>query len=576
MQLKEGAALQGGKYRILGVLGQGGFGITYLAEHTLLEKKVAIKEFFPKEYCDREENTSHLAVGGRNTGEIVGMLKIKFVKEAKNLSKLNHRNIVTIHDIFQENDTAYYVMEFVEGESLSQMIKEHGVLPEKKSLGYIRKIADAVGYMHSLSMNHLDLKPANIMIRSTDDEPVLIDFGLSKQYDANGGETSVSPIGISHGFAPIEQYRPDGVATFTPQTDVYALGATLFNMLTGTVPPHYSEILEDGLPALPEGVSTRTVNAIRHAMEIKKNNRPASMGEFISELDENMPPATPGAYAASPGKESRSMTPPSKTPPPPVIEKRKAPVSPAQEETVVLNSNVPKVADAKIDASDKGSLIEVNGVKFPMVHVKGGKVVLKESSFWGVKSMEVSVSDFEIGEVPVTRGMWSAVLFPDKAQHVKDKDHPITGVSFNQCVAFISKLNKKTGLKFRLPTESEWQYAAGGGLKADPARYSGSDDVTSVAWCDLKEGPYAVRSKSPNLLGLYDMSGNVCEWCLDWFAKYDGSVRKNYKGPGDGDKKVLKGGSYAHPKNVCEIRHRMSDYPDANNKLYGFRLVRVL
>lgn len=284
MHLKGGSILQSGKYRIIRVLGQGGFGITYLAEHTMLDKLVAIKEFFPKEYCDRNDNTSHLTIGTKNSIEIVEKLKAKFIKEAKNISKLNHRNIITIHDIFQENDTAYYVMEFIDGSSLSQIVKEYGALSESKAIDYIRKIADAVGYMHCLSMNHLDLKPANIMVRASDDEPILIDFGLSKQYDASGGQTSTTPIGISHGFAPIEQYRPGGVSTFTPQTDIYSLGATLFNLLSGSVPPHYSEILEDGLPELPKSVSQRTWDAIEHTMAVNKNKRPKSVAEFIAEL----------------------------------------------------------------------------------------------------------------------------------------------------------------------------------------------------------------------------------------------------------------------------------------------------
>lgn len=198
--------LQSDKYRIIRVLGQGGFGITYLAEHTMLDKLVAIKEFFPKEYCDRDNKTHCITVGTKNSIEVVNYLKSKFEKEAKNISKLRHPNIITIHDIFRENDTAYYVMDYVEGCSLSELIKSRGSLSEPEALRYIRKICGAVGYMHSLNMNHLDLKPANIMIRNHDGEPILIDFGLSKQYDASGGQTSTTPVGISHGFAPIEQY----------------------------------------------------------------------------------------------------------------------------------------------------------------------------------------------------------------------------------------------------------------------------------------------------------------------------------------------------------------------------------
>lgn len=308
MQLKPNTFLQNGKYRIIRVLGQGGFGITYLAEHTMLDKLVAIKEFFPKEYCDRDENTSRLVIGTKNSVDIVEMLKCKFIKEAKNISKLNHKNIITIYDIFQENDTAYYVMEYVEGASLSQIIKEQGPMSECKAVSYIQKVADAVGYMHSLSMNHLDLKPANIMVRTMDDEPILIDFGLSKQYDASGGQTSTTPIGISHGFAPIEQYRPGGVALFTPQTDIYALGATLYNLLSGSLPPHYSEILEDGLPDLPASVSQQVANAVEHAMEIKKNKRPASIADFIAELPcsykTKLGNLTPQSKTASSNKKS--------------------------------------------------------------------------------------------------------------------------------------------------------------------------------------------------------------------------------------------------------------------------------
>ncbi|MBD5280073.1 MAG: serine/threonine protein kinase [Bacteroides sp.] len=282
MQLKPDTLLQNGKYRIIRDLGQGGFGITYLALHTMLDKQVAIKEFFPKEYCDRNKDTNYLTVNSTNSLQIVDLLKNKFIKEARNISKLNHSNIITIHDIFEEGNTAYYVMEYVEGHSLSELIKVNGRIPEGIALKYIKQIAGAIDYMHSLSMNHLDIKPANIMVREEDDEPILIDFGLSKQYDASGGQTSTTPVGISHGFAPAEQYRPGGVSTFTPQTDIYALGATLFNLLSGTIPPHYSEILEDGLPALPDTVSSQTAKAIEYAMEVRKNRRPSSIQQFLN------------------------------------------------------------------------------------------------------------------------------------------------------------------------------------------------------------------------------------------------------------------------------------------------------
>ena len=116
-KLAIGTTLLSGKYRIESILGQGGFGITYLASHTILDRKVAIKEFFPKEYCDRDDQTSHITIGTKNNTEIVDQLRNKFIKEAKNISKLDHPNIIKIQDVFEENNTAYYVMEYIDGDA---------------------------------------------------------------------------------------------------------------------------------------------------------------------------------------------------------------------------------------------------------------------------------------------------------------------------------------------------------------------------------------------------------------------------------------------------------------------------
>lgn len=280
--LTTGSTLQNGKYEIVKVLGQGGFGITYLAVHTMLDKKVAIKEFFPKDFCDRMADTNHITLGTSSSADLVSRLRVKFVKEAKNIAKLSHPNIVPIQDIFEENNTAYYLMDYIEGESLGDIIKREGAIDEDRALHYILQAAAAIGYMHSKSMNHLDIKPAHIMIRRSDNTPVLIDFGTSKQYDSEGEQTSTMAPGFTHGYAPIEQYKPGGVASFTPQTDIYALGATLYALVTGKQPPHYSEILEDGLPELPTALSQGTKEGMEHAMEIKKTRRPASIEEFVS------------------------------------------------------------------------------------------------------------------------------------------------------------------------------------------------------------------------------------------------------------------------------------------------------
>lgn len=159
MQLKQGTLLQNGKYRIEEVLGQGGFGITYLAVQVALSRKVAIKEFFMKEYCNREADTSHVSVPSIGSKELVGQFRNKFVKEAQNIANLKHNNIIRIHDVFEENNTAYYVMEYLDCGSLSDYVTDKGRLYEEEAVSYIRQIADALAYIHEQKINHLDVKP---------------------------------------------------------------------------------------------------------------------------------------------------------------------------------------------------------------------------------------------------------------------------------------------------------------------------------------------------------------------------------------------------------------------------------
>lgn len=284
-QLKVGSSLQGGKYKIEKVLGQGGFGITYLATQELLDRKVCIKEFFFKEYCERDEATSQVSLGTQSNHELVERFMAKFLKEARTISQLEHPHIIRIHDIFKENNTAYYVMEYIEGESLADRVNHYGCLPESEAVEYIKQVASALDFIHQQSINHLDVKPANIMIRKSDNKAVLIDFGLSKQYDAQGGQTSTTPVGISHGYAPMEQYKQGGVSTFSPQTDIYSLGATLYKLVTGNTPPQASDVLNDGLPELPLALSSKVRYAINQAMQVRKKDRPEDVKAFLDLVD---------------------------------------------------------------------------------------------------------------------------------------------------------------------------------------------------------------------------------------------------------------------------------------------------
>ena len=253
MNLPIGTLLQGGKYEIKRFISAGGFGCTYEGVHTMLDTHIAIKEFFVKDFCNRDEQTSHVTVGTQSKLKLVERLQNKFLEEAGALYSMQHQNIVRVTDVFEENGTAYYVMDYVDGESLQQKVKNEGALSETIALKYIRQIADALKYVHSQNRLHLDIKPGNIMVNSMDNA-ILIDFGASKQYDEVDGENTSTLLGKTPGYAPIEQMS-NNVKQFTPATDIYSLGATLYKLLTGVTPPDATEIFNEGLEELPESIS---------------------------------------------------------------------------------------------------------------------------------------------------------------------------------------------------------------------------------------------------------------------------------------------------------------------------------
>lgn len=278
MLLQPNTFLYQGKYRILKSLGQGGFGITYLAEQMAgpdtAVRKVAVKEFFMKDYCDRQGDQTQVTLGTQGNRDMVERYKQKFLKEARTIAQFQHPNIVQVYDVFMENNTAYYVMEYLDGQTLTDLVQAQGPMPEQVALPYFDKLISAVACIHDHQVNHLDIKPSNVMLRSNG-EPVLIDFGLAKNYDReSGGQTSTTPVGISEGFSPPEQYNAGGVSSFSPASDIYALGATFYYMLSGLVPTPSTNILNDGLQPLPSYISINVQTAVGAAMRLRRDDRP--------------------------------------------------------------------------------------------------------------------------------------------------------------------------------------------------------------------------------------------------------------------------------------------------------------
>ena len=536
--LSQGATLQGKSYSycLEKVLGQGGFGITYLASVKMqgalgsidAKVKVAVKEFFMKEINGREGTT----VTSGSKGGLFADYRKKFIREATNLSKLQHPNIIKVLECFEANNTVYYTMEYLDGGSLDELINKKQGLPEAEAIKYIRQIAEALSYMHEHKVLHLDLKPGNIMLNNGN--AVLIDFGLSKQYDASGNPESSTTVGAgTPGYAPIEQssYR-DGNG-FPITMDIYALGATMYKMLTGQRPPDASEVLNEGLPDKPSSVSSETWAAVGAAMEPKRNNRPQSVEEWLDILVDDK------------------------------------------------GTNIDIVMPQQTTAKEEVLSVTANGISFNMIKVEGGTFTMgatSEQSFRPDDDEEpthkVALSSYYIGEAEVTQALWQAVMGSNSSSF-KGDNLPVEQVSWNDCQDFIRKLNEITKRKFRLPTEAEWEFAARGGNKSNHTRYSGSSNIDEVAWYNGNSGyeTHPVKTKKANELGLYDMTGNVWEWCQDWYGSYSSGVQTNPTGPNSGTYRVHRGGSVRNFAWYCRSTIRRNHAPDYRYDNLGLRLV---
>lgn len=653
MKLKEGTLLHGGNYQIVRHVSSGGFGNTYEGLDVVLNRRVAIKEFFVKDFCLRDADSTHVTVSVPSKKPLIEHLRKKFVDEARAIACMEHDNIVKVLTLFEENGTAYYVMDFIDGESVGDLLKRRGPLPESEALPIVLKVASALGYMHQQNRFHLDVKPGNIMLRR-DGKVVLIDFGSSKQYAEVDGEntTTMAPC-YTPGYAPSEQMNPKATK-FTAATDLYALGATLYKMLTGVTPPSAIDLQNEDevLPPLPSEISPSVKACVEKAMIPQRSKRTQSVAEFVALLrDEERTVVDPDAQQraeeerrreeaaaqAAREKEKRELAAAqaakeqaareqaeaearAKAAKADAERKAREEANRQQKASAQKSSNwewlrpigivaalatvasiavgiyfgyfwkepsaMTAVSEAPADSIEAAPQefvsrpFTVKDVTFDMMLVEAGTFTMgdndeqQDPSDMEKPAHQVTLTDdYYIGRTEVTQALWEAVMGSNPSEH-KGGNLPVENVSWDDCQAFITKLNAATGENFRLPTEAEWEFAARGGNNSNHTLYRGSSDLDAVAWYDDNSGSHThpVASKGANELGIYDMSGNVWEWCQDCFDTYRSGSQTNPKGPSSAFFRIYRGGGFNDDSRKCRVTKRGAAVTSVTDNHLGLRL----
>jgi formylglycine-generating enzyme required for sulfatase activity len=639
-------------YRIEAVLGAGGFGITYKAENENLRTWVAIKEYFPVEwsYRDRDEvnvlaNTQG-ALPTSEAGEEVcytwGLER--FLNEARILAGVKHPGVVRVRDFFEENGTAYIVMDYEDGEPLSQMLQREKTLPEDRVRRLLDDVLPALEAVHAQGYLHRDLKPANLYHRS-DGRTILIDFGAARQ--ALGRRSKSVTSVFSPGYSPIEQYLVDGKG-YGPWTDIYAVGAVLYQCVTGVAPIEApARVLDDPLKPAEVVAAGRyspvLLRVIDQSMAIRPEKRFQSIAQMQAALnapDMPKPLPTPSAMKpVPPTKEDDDLTVKvdwsGERPHPLVIEpaREEPPPKPSRfvkpswlnwrrgavmlavaavlaggaevvRRFVVPDSSAPAVRPAKPPEPPKPQAGQnytdpVTGMELvwiPQGCFTMGSPETEKGRSTNEIPHQVCLQGFWMGKNEVTNGQYRQFEAGHdsgayESHSLNGPDLPVVRVSWQEAVAYADWLSGKTGLRFRLPTEAEWEYAARAG-KTTPAywddpnqacRYANIYDETArktkpFPWanypCEDGQGLVApVGQYQANPFGLHDMLGNVAEWtCSEYDSTYAGGDTRCAEPGATSGRRVLRGGSWSDYPELLRFAYRFPTVPGNKKFDYGFRL----
>ena len=538
------------RYRLIKEVGRGSFGDVWLVRDESLDLEMALKVY--------------IALDERGVSEFKGEYKITYALNHSNLLKANYFDVYESHP--------YLAMPYCPV-STTELI---GKMDEPTAWRFVHDVAGGLAYLHSKSIVHRDIKPDNIL-RNEDGDFVITDFGISLKMRStlrrNSTRKMDADIGGSFSYMAPELFsaNPQAVAA----TDIWAFGVSLFELLVGELPffGQGGGMLLRGaeLPEVHGDFSDDLKSLVRSCLSKDTWERPTA--EQLNDYAVKRQKGEPAAFRWDRQEPQREA------------EARKTVVLKEVGGSGFMNGLQDRPKEMEVRE------IRVGNVQFRMMPVAGGVFRMgadEKQGSWAAADEkplhEVALSDYYIGQYPVTQGLWREVTGRNPSNNKAGDDYPVEYVSWDDCQEFIKKLNDRTGLEFRLPREAEWEYAARGGRQSRGFLCSGSDNADEVAWHEGNSSlgfwkgrrTHPVGQKKPNELGLYDMSGNVWEWCQDWYGPYKDEAQTDPAGPASGRYRVLRGGSSWRSARFCRVSDRKFGDPGGRGGYGGLRLVLSL
>jgi serine/threonine protein kinase len=510
------------RYEIQNLLGKGGVGSVYKGMDLGLGKVCAIKVLASYLSADEE----HLQ---------------RFLREAKLSATVKHENVVQVSEVIEQDGLYFLIMDFVDGYSVAHHIKNYGAFPREKALKILQDVLHGLAAIHSCGIIHRDIKPENILI-SSDGVGKITDFGLAKASNSASCLTVPGAIMGTPYFMSPEQCLGEKVDTYS---DIYSLGMTLFCMLTARFP-----------------YSGATPMAILHAHIY---NPPPSLG--ISEDD---PLNTLYLRMVAKPKSNRY----SKVDD--VLQDiERAKTAPAVERVKAAPAGFTFLREAtytcgKLNNTMQEFLHNQTGIEF--VHIGEGTFMMGSNKDDREKPIHpVMLSPYLMAKYPCTQAEWQNAM-GNNPSYFKGDNRPVEQVSWNDCQKFC----QKTGLK--LPSEAQWEYACRAGSTGKWCFGDNESLLSEYAWYDKNScaQTHAVGEKQPNAFGLYDMHGNVWEWCEDWYGSYPSCAVKDPVGASTGPGIMNRGGSWDDFAILCRSANRFYLSAGNSHNYLGFRVVGSL